>query len=237
MKSSRTLIAALAGVVASMGCVPDRSSIEFAGVFEPMYSGDDCAYSGPSSAALLAGSMNTAITIGYLLDLKLNNTLPATNVTVGGTEISPKTRNDFVIREAEFSYECKDTKENCAGFNAPKPTIIQMAGFVPANSTSTLGGLSVMTPEAGIAIADWSVDVPAIILVKMKFRGDYVSGATHETDTIAFPVTVYKKGAGLLPCPVDTQAKFPECNKTPPPTFGMNGLDYYTCEPITAPTK
>lgn len=223
MNSTRMLVAVLLGV-AALGCIPDRSSIEFAGAFAPNLAEDTCTWDGQKGdVTLLQGQMNTAVARSYWLVVGLTNNLPAKAVSVGTTETSPATRNDFVIREAEFSYTCKDTQANCAGFRAPKPTIVQLAGFLKAGEEGAFL-LPILTSEAAIAISDWATDVPATILVGMKFRGDYVSGSTGETDTINFPVVIYK--IDPTPCAATQTTKLPTC----PGVFGINGFDYYICE-------
>jgi len=231
MKSTRILVAALTAVVAGAGCVPDRTSIEFAGAFAPTLDEELCAWDGSSGdMSLLAGSMNTALAGHYWLVVKLANNLPATEVSVGTTTTASRNRHDFVIREAEFTYECRDSSAKCAGFQAPEPTIVQLAGYLAADTTGDFL-VSLLTPEAAQAIDVWATEEPATVEVGMTFRGDFVSGASHQTDKIKFPVTVYRYdlpacSAGLVQVPVGCAA-----------LFGQNGNEAYTCaDPNTEPT-
>lgn len=245
MKSSCSFIAMLVGV-ATLGCIPDRSSIEYAGASEP-----SCDSEVSGSVNLLQGSMNTALASSYVLVVKLNNNLPASSVGVGPTQTAPASRNDFVIREAEFSYTCRDSQLNCAGFRAPKPTIIQLSGFLAAGAQGVFR-MPLLTSEAATAIDEWASASPATIVVGMKFRGDYVSGASAETDTINFPILIRSDppapcggncGGGtnagesctdVSTCPDHTTPGTACVPQTLKPTvcsmlFGLNGNEGYTC--------
>ncbi len=252
MNSSRLLIAALVGVAASMGCVPDRSSIEFVGASEPNLDESTCGWDGEKGTfSLLQGSMNTAITTNYVLVLSLVNNLPNNAVFSGSTEISPATRHDFYIREAEFTYSCEDTTSRCSGFTAPDPKVEQLAGFLPAGEAAEFL-VGMVTPEAAEALANWGGAEPTTIVIGVKFRGEYASGAAGETDTINFPVRAHftpppscgsfctgGTNAGQVCTAVDQcpdvstgTACSPGVKKLPscPALFGLNGRNSYTCE-------
>ncbi|MGC4122295.1 MAG: hypothetical protein QM765_48470 [Myxococcales bacterium] len=206
--------------------MPDRSSLEFKGVYF-LKLNDTCGWDGTTGNVYsLDGELNVSPDVlkaanklvpTYQLVVQITNNMSKDPVQTQGTVISDKTRNDFVLKEIQYSYTCRDSTANCAGFKPPQAKSEAKLGYIAAGGDGNFS-LSVLTDEVAEELALWEPE-GATILVGIKFKGVLASGAAIETDTLSYPIFVYS--APLNTCSTGQIPSLTTC----PNMFGQDGFD------------
>lgn len=193
------LIAALA--LGAAGCADDLRPIQLR---NPSTLDKDCVVSN-DKVSLYAGSLDVALAdlgyplenLRYVLSFNVASLLETPGTTVNGTAVADPTRNNFVAEEIELSY----TSQPAHAFAAET---VPAYFVIPAASEDSQMTINLVTPRALQAAKDLvdATGAPVTLIASFKLKGKLVSGQSAESNSVSFPITIYK--SQFAGCPAGT---------------------------------
>ncbi|MBX7113495.1 MAG: hypothetical protein K1X64_04105 [Myxococcaceae bacterium] len=168
------------------------------------------------------GSLDISVKGSYSIAFKMVSEIVDSTKFGGTSEFAGgEHRNDFEATVLALSYT-STPRMNLAAENLPiHLTIGQSTDYTLY--TNLLGPAALGVLSDNLAVGD-----SAEVIVSMQLRGNLLSGQALSTNTVKFPITVYK--SGTTACATDDRAAF---NGPCGSTGGQDGYPYFCCS--TAP--
>ncbi|MGI5862993.1 MAG: hypothetical protein ACOX6T_13160 [Myxococcales bacterium] len=184
MKLSKLLLVpAVALGLCSASCVTDSVSIQItqaiAGAID-----SSCALTAGGNTQLVRGAVDLRYKSenpGYWLALRVVSNMEATELTGGGSNYNPGSRNDFNVRKVTFHY---------TGDGVPEMTDeMTLSGTIPPQSEADFA-FNILSERVRDSLGSIATPEGREVIVEIKLSGEFAHGAEYETAPFAFPLVV-----------------------------------------------
>ncbi|MFZ5468526.1 MAG: hypothetical protein ACOZIN_03725 [Myxococcota bacterium] len=192
MTSTRSLAniaACAAGVLA--GCAVSDDPIRLLGTHALQ---QDCE---ASEFQLVRGSLDISSTSNYFIQFEMESSLQATTTESGGEQLAGANRNDFFAEEIVFTYSSTPS----IPFEQERVSMHFVLPPEAARDQSTLN-TSLIGPKAGQRLSDSLPNAgdELELLVTAQLRGKLASGQSVSSNTVDYPIHVFRSGTPLPLC-------------------------------------
>lgn len=215
------LIAAF--LLVTMGsCVPNETAVRILDTvgFEGGGNPGECTLNDIRQGG---GSLDLSVRSSYRIAFKMASEIEDSSNFGGTTDfVGNDHRNDFEMTTLALTYS-STPRFNFTAENVPVHLLVRQS-----EEDATVY-LDLMAPLAiGVLSDNLAVGDSAEVIVTAQLRGNLLSGQALSTNTIKYPITVYKSGTTLCAAP-DRAAFNGPCGST----GGQDGYPYFCCS--TAP--